>query len=885
MDETEPRDPHRRAIRRGWRIRSSAEEERPGDVLSRPGVDVREWVESDVPSTVLAALVESRLAPDPGYGMALREISSEDLSVPWWYRTSFALEAEEADGAVVLELDGVNYSAEVWVNGQRIATEDELRGAYRRFRLDVRHAVRAGENACALRVRPPGPGDYSTGFVDWNPPPPDGNAGLFRTVSLILSRGATIDYPLVESRVDMPSLASAELTVRCHLTSWLDREVTGDLVGRIGDRTFRCRVTLEPGQRREIRLSPEEHPALRVRDPRLWWPWTLGEPALHELRLELVVDGEVWHATRTSFGIRHVEDYRTGDGHRGFRVNGRPVLILAGGWTDELLLRDTAESLEDQIRYVRHLGLNAIRLEGIWGKDQTLYDLCDRYGVLMMVGWSCHWEHEVWLGKEADPRYGGPVTPEDIELVARSWEDQVLWLRHHPSIFVWAVASDKVPHPDLERRYLDTFRRHDPTRPWVASTGGAGSEQGIITDSVIESEVSGATGMKMLGPYAYTPPVYWYTNRHLGGAYGFNTETGPGVQLPVLESIRRFIPEEDLWPLGPAWTFHCGRGEFATLDRFIAAMRHRLGEPRDLEDFVRKGQLLAYELTRPMFEAFRANRGEATGLVHWMLNSAWPKLYWQLYDSFLVPNAAFYAVREACRPLHVLYDYGEHSVRVVSDRRTRAEGLRVRARILDIESRVVHDEEVGIDAPPESVRTALALPRPGGLSATWFLDLRLLDETGHELDHNLYWLSERPDVLDYDAKVEPWAYHTPSRQYADLTGLETLPDVPVRVAPVVEAFDRPGRAGGHDDPAGPDDGRSETLLVESRGESVALLVELLALSGTSGLPIVPALWDENYVSLLPGERRRVRVKLGRPDEEPRWSARGWNLRIENEGSS
>lgn len=863
------RNPFRRPLHRNWRLQSSDRVDTGGEGVSRPGFDAGEWYPTGVPSTVLGTLVGQGVYPDPAYGTCLREIPTEPFEVPWWYRTEFTLSQEEASRTVILELDGVNHSADLWVNGQELTSADSLRGTFRRFRLDMSAAIRPGENVCALRVHPPRPGDYSTGFVDWNPPPPDRNLGLFRTVSLVLTEGVSIENPFVETRLDRPLLRRAELTVRAHLMNHRKEAVTGELFARIGSTQARQQVSLEPEERREIRFRPEDHEALRIHEPRLWWPHTLGEPALHELRLDFVVGDRVWHSTRTRFGIRTVEDYRTPAGHRGFKVNGHPLLIQGAGWTDDLLLRDTPESLESQIRYVRHLHLNAIRLEGVWGKDSTLYDLCDRYGILVMLGWSCQWEHESWLGKAVDPRFGGPVVAEDIELLARSWEDQVLWLRHHPSIFLWAVASDKLPHPDLERRYVEVFRSHDPGRPHVASTGGFGSEQRIITSSVIESDVSGATGMKMLGPYAYTPPVYWYTNRHLGGAYGFNTETGPGVQMPVLESIRRFIPEEHLWPVDDVWSFHCGLKEFSTLERFQTAMNHRLGQPLSLEEFVRKAQLLNYELMRPMFEAFRANRGEATGIVHWMLNAAWPKLYWQLYDWFLVPNAAFYAAREACRPLHVLYDYGGHSVHLVNERRSGTDSLRTLARMFDIESREVYRREVEGAAPPQSSRKVLDLPRPSGLSTTYFLDLRLFDASDTELDRNFYWLSTKPDLLDYEARVEPWAYYTPSAEYADLTQLNDLPEVSLHVDSSIE------------DTA---EGRSVAVRLWNPGDRLAFFVELGLVSECSGLSIAPVFWEDNYLSLTPGESRRIRASLHPDGETPRLTVRGWNGRIEKKGA-
>ena len=186
-------------------------------------------------------------------------------------------------------------------------------------------------------------------------------------------------------------------------------------------------MDLQPFEKKEILFAAEDYDELSIKNPRIWWPHTLGDPNLYTLGLQCVVNDGVSDANTTNFGIRKVEDYFTPEGHRGFRINGKNILITGGGWTDDLLLEDTPESIEAQLNYVKHLNLNSIRLEGIWGKDHTLYDLCDRLGILMMVGWSCHWEHAQYLGKEVDERFGGIVMDEEIDLISRSWEDQVLW--------------------------------------------------------------------------------------------------------------------------------------------------------------------------------------------------------------------------------------------------------------------------------------------------------------------------------------------------------------------------------------------------------------------------------------------------------------------------
>ena len=481
--------------------------------------------------------------------------------------------------------------------------------------------------------------------------------GIFRPVTLRRCRSVSIENPFVRTDLDKKTPDRASLAVSAELYNRSGEPVTGILAGRIDSISFEKPVTLAARERKVIEFTPEQHENLLFHQPKLWWPHDLGEPNMYELHLEFSIKGAVSDVYQTSFGIRRVEDYFNKQGHRGFRINGKEVLIKAGGWTDDMFLADTSEKLEAQIQYVKHMNLNCIRLEGIWGKDHTLYDLCDRYGILMMVGWSCHWEHEQYLGKPVDERFGGITSPEDIDLIAKSWTDQILWLRNHPSIFVWTVGSDKVPHPDLERKYNQTFEKYDQTRPYLASTGGVGSEQAIIGTKVIVSDISGPTGVKMLGPYAYTPPVYWYEDTKRGGAYGFNTETGPGAQVPVLETLKKMIPAEEFWPIGDCWDFHCGLNEFSNLDRFCQALENRYGPVTNVEQFAYRAQILNYELIRPMFEAFRVNKPKATGVVQWMLNAAWPKLYWQLYDWYLMPTGAFYGTKKACQQCQLIYNY------------------------------------------------------------------------------------------------------------------------------------------------------------------------------------------------------------------------------------
>jgi len=454
-----------RTILNCWKIQSDDRLSAAGSQISSLGFNTEDWYEIQVPSTVLAALVEAGEYKAPYFGRNLNDIPKKRFERSWWYRNEFDSNDINADETTLLAFDGINYAANIWLNGRLIGDSGYVRGAFRRFSFDISNSVQKGGNALALEVKPPKPGDFSTGFVDWNPPAPDRNMGIFRPVTLRRCRSVSIENPFVRTDLDMKTPDRASLAVSAELCNRSDEPVTGILAGRIDAISFEKPVTLAAKERKVIEFTPEQQKDLFVHQPRLWWPHDLGEPNMYELHLEFGINGAISDVRQTSFGIRRIEDYFNKQGHRGFRINGKEVLIKAGGWTDDMFLADTSEKLEAQIQYVKHMNLNCIRLEGIWGKDQTLYDLCDRYGILMMVGWSCHWEHEQYLGKPVDERFGGITSPEDIDLIAKSWTDQILWLRNHPSIFAWTVGSDKVPHPDLERKYNQTFEKYDQTRP------------------------------------------------------------------------------------------------------------------------------------------------------------------------------------------------------------------------------------------------------------------------------------------------------------------------------------------------------------------------------------------------------------------------------------
>jgi exo-1,4-beta-D-glucosaminidase len=378
----------------------------------------------------------------------------------------------------------------------------------------------------------------------------------------------------------------------------------------------------------------------------------------------------------------------------------------------------------------------------------------------------------------------------------------------------------------------------------------------------------------MNGPYEWVPPDYWYLDRKRGGAFGFNTETGPGAQPPPAESIRRMLPRENWWPIDAMWDYHSGRHEFKSLARYVKALDARYGPSAGLDDFARKAQVANYEGMRAMFEAFSLRRPVTKGIIQWMLNSAWPDMFWQLYDHYLVPTGAFYGARNANRPVNIAYDYADRKIVVVNDTAQPLAGVKARVRVFDVQSKVLFDEARTLDIPAESRGEVLTLPQIETPAKAYFVDARIEGASapvaGGAPVSNFYWLPTDSDVLDWEKSQ--WFY-TPVARFADLTALSRLPaatlEVQHRFAPAKDGV--PAK-----------DGQVEILVTLSNpGPHLAFFVELKVAGSKSGQLAAPIVWDDNYVSLAPGETRQIRGTFPAhalpAGEEPLFKIQGMNV--------
>jgi len=369
-------------LREGWSLQTSAKVEAKGDVISTSKFIPKGWHSATVPTTVVAALVKDKTFPDPLFGMNLRDFPGVNYpiganfsnipmapdspyTVSWWYRKQFTVPASYKGKTVWLKFDGINYNANIWLNGKQIAKSDDVAGAWRTYEFNVTDAARPGaENVLAVQAYAPTDHDLAITFVDWNPAPPDKNMGLWREVYLTYSGPVALRYATVVSKLNPPANDSAQLTVTAQVKNGIDKPVKGTLKGQIDAVKFEQDVELAPHESKDVTFTPDKFQQLVFSHPRLWWPAQMGKPNLYPLTMEFEANGAVSDRSASEFGIREITSDLNSVGGRAFHINGKNILIRGGGWTPDLMLRENSQRLHDEFRYVRDMGLNTVRLEG-----------------------------------------------------------------------------------------------------------------------------------------------------------------------------------------------------------------------------------------------------------------------------------------------------------------------------------------------------------------------------------------------------------------------------------------------------------------------------------------------------------------------------------------
>ncbi|OBJ58261.1 glycoside hydrolase [Mycobacterium sp. 1423905.2] len=846
-----------------WTLSSAAKMSVDGDVVSQPHYDAAAWYRvRRMPATVLEVLRENGVYRDLYVGENLRDRVPQDLyQHDWWYRTEFT--APEGRKTYVLGFPGINYRADIWLNGRLIADHNQVVGMYAEHQFDVTTLIRPGQpNVLAVKVTPERAlqdvdgvelADSWNDWINWDylglPPPngdpdrrgtsfvPDRNAGIFKPVYLKALGAIEIGSATVNSELPLPRTDSARLTIRADVHNHSAERAHGVLratITRSDNATMYVEqpVVLAPGENTQIAFTPDQFEQLTFQHPDLWWPYTMGQPDLHNLRLELRVDHQLSDTRELRFGIRTVTQHRdeafSGDGGDFYlEVNGRKFPVRGAAYTPDLLYKYDPDRETAILRYAKDLGLNMLRLEGKLASEHLIEE-ADELGIPLMAGWMCCNQWEKWE----------QWSPEDHRVAMDSERSQIQTLQAHASAFVWANGSDGLPPPAIRTQYrsiLDELH-------WQNATVDTASRQTRDNDGVSQWD-----GIDMAGPYTWRPPTYWFSRRY-GATWGASAEQGNNEQIPPFASLRRFIPPDKLWPINDTWSFHAGaQYKNAALLSAQRSIGMRYGTSDSAEIFAAKAQLAQYEATRAQFESFAAGGWDSHKMtIYWMLNSHWPSFFGQLFDYYLRPGGAYFGAKKGLRPLSVVFDsYASGNgdtarISVVNQSQREEHDLRVRVRVYDLQGNLQADGTSDrVSVPAGGTVDAMTLPRGLAQSPVFFVRCDLARPNGEVVAENVYWQSQQPD--DVGDPDNDRAFDSMQASWADMTALNYMARVPLDVTARREAT--PGGV---------------VIRLHNPTHNVAFFERAEIMSTRDGDEVLPVEYDDNYVTVFPGETIELR---------------------------
>ncbi|TMK88226.1 MAG: beta-mannosidase, partial [Actinobacteria bacterium] len=890
----------------GWQVQSSSKASEPDRLVSRPGFATGAWLHvrpdsAGAAGTEVGALVQTGHCPNVFFSTNLKscfgymsQVGRDTIPmfrVPWWFRTTFPSSLGRSQHAQLI-VNGVVGTADVWLNGIRIATRATVQGDNTRYAFDVTRLLRRGTNALALKLYPNDPTKmFTLDNVDWTQIPPDNNTGIQFPIQLHTSGPLALSGVHVVQH-DSPGFSRARLTIKGLVRNESPATRTGSVVARLTGRSrgFAVGETIRvpAGAARAVSFG------LVIPHPRVWWPYQMGSQPLYRLTMSVRQPGQPADSESETFGIRTVTTRLVGasplapHGSRQFVVNGRPFVFRGGGWSEDLFLRYSAADTAAQIATIKNLGLNGIRTEGKQ-MPEDFYEQMDRAGILIDGGFQCC---DAWQLQDSKL-----TSKHDFQVLYNSARTIGENLRDHPSVlnFSW---SDNNPTPRQEAVSLKGFRQADFRDPLIAS---AEYKRGTRLGYSGEKE----------GPYDWVPPSYWYDSTHfdpgdstrtnVGGAWAFDSEAGAGHTVPTLDSIHRFLsPFEQarLWQSPDYNQYHAnyepdlpspdnGGYSFGTLHDLDKAIASRYGPSSSLAGYVEDAQVQNYETQRAEFEAYidHSTRPEApsTGIVYWQLNKGWPTLLWDLYNHDFDQAGSFFGAKKANESLHALYAYDDGSVAVDNLGGRAQRDLSLESNVYGLDGTLLdHRTRSGISVNPQGVATGVLHPAvpaattPPTPARTYFVEL-VLRQSGNVVDRNVYWLSTQRDVVDWAKTIgNPQATMT---RFANLTALHSLRGAPVSVT----AHTHP-QAG----PDGSDTVTDVTIENTSTTKTVAFFLRADIRRGSAqGVPdpgdneVLPVFWTDDDTTLWPGESETLHASYRTADlrgRSPVVSVEGWNVR-------
>jgi hypothetical protein len=821
----------------GWQLQDAVKVPEVGAAISAVGYKPQGWYAATVPGTVLTSLVNAGVYPEPLYGENNRpdKIPDSLSQTPFWYRTELRVPKAYSGKHVWLNFEGINFSAQVWVNGRQVGS---IKGAFSRGIFDISQDVKPGKmTALAVLVSPqPHPGEphehtirdgvgknggitaidgptfLSTIGWDWLPAIRDRDTGIWQKVFLSASGPVLVKDPLVTTDLPLPKVDSADVAVQARVENVSDVAQKGVLKGSFGDVSFEQAVEIAPHSSQVVSFDPKTTVVLHVSNPKLWWPNGYGPQNLYDLHLTFEVDKKVSDNRDVSFGIRKFSYSVPDSENLTISVNGVRVFVRGGNWgLDEAMKRNPHERLEAQIRMHQLANMNMIRNWVGQSTSEDFYELCDKYGLLV-------WD-EFFQPNPSD----GP-DPDDFETYMANVREKILRFRNHASIVLWCARNEGNPPKEIDDALRVLMAELEPTRLYQANSADG-------------------RGVKSGGPYHWRTPREFYAFNE-----AFKTEIG-SVSVPTIESIRGMMPEKDWETTNDDWAEHDFAKGAQQGDKYPGIIAARYGKVANLADFVRKSQLGNYEAFRAMYEGRNAKMfAPTTGVMTWMSNPAQPSFVWQIYHHDLEPNSALFAVKKAAEMVHVQLNESNGDVEVINNLPVAMEKRRVHLAIYNLNGVVAMQKDFDVSAAASSVAKVGSVEWPAGLSAVHFVKLELRDVDGKVVSENFYWRA-LPEHQD------------------DLTALNQLSVVALEVS--VARRDVGGKS-------------FFDVTLRNPGTQIALMTHLQLRRKRSGERVLPVYASDNYVSLVGNETKAITIEVATADlkgEDGLVAVDGWNVDV------
>jgi len=811
-----------------WKIQRASLVKAKGIDLSKPGYDDSDWIVATVPATVLMSYYNVGALPDPNFADNQLMISESFFYSDFWYRNEFIAPKSYTKKFIFLNFDGINWKAEVYLNGKNIGT---IEGAFIRGKFDVSEYIIPGKNnTLAVRImkndtpgyakeqtkESPGvnggeigadnPTFHASIGWDWMPTIRGRNIGIWNDVYLNATGPVTIENPYISFNLPLPDITSAEVRLELTLKNHGIDPAKGILTADIGPLHIEQKTEIESNSIKTIVLDPLIYPELNWKNPVLWWPAGYGNPHLYDARIEFITSDDQLSDSKTfKTGVREM-DYSEEDGILKIMINGRRFSGRGGNWGfSESNLRYRAREYDIAVRYHRDMNFTMIRNWVGQTGNEEFYEACDRYGIMV-------WQ-DFWLANPVD----GP-NPDNNEMFLANAKDHLFKLRNHPSMALYCGRNEGFPPEVLDTALQNLVNKYHPDLHYISH-----SSEGVVSG---------------YGPYRAMPIEYYFKERALPKIH---SEMGM-PNIVNFESLRQMMPDSALWPQGRMWGVHdfCLNGAQHAAS-FKEQLEKAFGPIDNIREWVKLAQWLNYRGYRAMFEAQSKYR---MGLQLWMSHLAWPSLVWQTYDYYFDPSAAYFGCKKGSEPLHIQWNALTDSIEVVNTSYRKGEGLTARIEILNLDGSLKYKKELKLDSPEDSRVLCSRHPYPEGLSEVYFLRLKLLKDD-NVLSENLYWRTLENN---------------------NLKTLRDLPAVPLELSSTIDLYNNTWYI---------------TTTLKNKSEYPALMARVKVVGDRSGERILPVLFSDNYLTIMPGEEAKVAMEFYEADtrgEKPVVLVEGLNIK-------